>query len=116
MSDLVRMSPEDFEALGHQMRLANTQRIKAVLDHLEPYVDNTFGQINPGHVTAYLRAVKELGLLWGSYAPPRPATGVDEDKAAREELMLLSARQESVLAELGKLRSVGMKEASRRKA
>ena len=116
MTDLVRMTSEDFDALGHQMRLANTQRLKAILDSLEPYVDGSFGSINPGHVTAYVRTVAELGKLWRAYDRPVAAPeGSDESQAAQVEAMVLSARQEAVLAELGKLRQVGMKEQGRRK-
>lgn len=108
---MVRMSPEDFEALGAQVRMANTQRITAVLEQLEPYIDGSLGAVSPAHVAVYLKAVKELGLLWAAYQPPRR---VEEVKGPEEELMVLSARQEAVLAELGKLRSVGMKEQARR--
>lgn len=104
MSDLVRMSPEDFDELGHQMRLANTQRLKAVLDSLEPYVDGSLGPVSPAHVNAYLKTVRELGLLWKAYDPPRPVEG---PAGGDEEAMVLSARQEAVLAELAKLREVG---------
>lgn len=114
MSDLVRMSPEDFEALSQQMKLANTQRFKALLDHLEPYVDGSLGAVSPGHVSAYVKVAVELGKLWSAYDRPRPAevaeVGVDE------ELMVLAARQEAVLAELGKLRQVGMRQQGRRGA
>lgn len=108
MSDLVRMSPEDFEALGHQMRLANTGRLKAILDSLEPYVDGSVGPVSPAHVSVYLKTVDQLGKLWGAFRPPAPV--VEEVKGSEvEELMVLSARQEAVLAELGKLREVGQR-------
>lgn len=103
MSDLVRMSPEDFEALGHQMRLANTARIRGVLDSLEPYVDGSLGAISPPHVSVYLKAVKELGQLWGAYAKPAPAP--EESKGA-DEALVLSERQAQVLKELNKLREI----------
>lgn len=110
MSDLVRMSPEDFEALGHQMRLANTARIRGVLDSLEPYVDGSLGAISPPHVSVYLKAVKELGQLWGAYAKPAPAP--EESKGPDEEQLVLSARQAQVLAELDKLRQIGQRRVS----
>lgn len=103
MSDLVRMSPEDFDELGHQMRLANTQRLKAVLDSLEPYIDGSLGAVSPAHVSSYIKAVRELGLLWKSYDPPKPLEG---PAGGDEEAMVLSARQEAVLAELAKLRQI----------
>lgn len=111
MTDMVRMSPEDFAVLSHQMRLANTQRYKALLDSLEPYTDGSLGPVSPAHVNSYLKVCRELGLLWDSYGPPRAA---EEARGGDEELMVLSARQEAALAELEKLREVGMKNAGRR--
>lgn len=113
MTDMIAVGPDEFDDLSAQMRMANTQRLKAVLDSLEPYVDGSFGSINPGHVTAYVRTVVELGKLWNAYSPPRR---VEEAQGVEEEAMVLSARQEAVLAELGKLREVGSKEQRRRGA
>lgn len=103
MADLVRMSSDDFEALSEQMRLANTARLKAVLDQLEIYVDGTMGMPSPPHVNAYIKVVRELGLLWKAYDRPGEAAkaGVDE------ELVALEARRAQVLAEFDKLRQVG---------
>lgn len=108
---MVRMSPEDFAALGHQMRMANTQRLKAVLDSLEPYIDGSLGAVSPPHVNAYIKVCRELGLMWDSYGPPR---AVEEVKGGDEEAMVLQARQDAVLAELGKLKEVGMRQQGRR--
>ena len=107
MSDMVRMDPEDFAALSHQMKLANTARLKALLDQLEPYCDGSLGNngVSPAHVAAYIKVVRELGLLWRAYDPP----AVEQAKGVDEEALVLQARQAAVLAELGKLRSVGMK-------
>jgi hypothetical protein len=113
MSDLVRMSPEDFDDLSQQMRLANTQRLKAVLDALEPYVEGLgHGGVSPAHVNAYVKTVRELGLLWKAY--DRPAAVTQEEQTAEVELMILAARQEAALESLRKLREVGMKEQARR--
>lgn len=111
MTDMVRMSPEDFSQLSDQMRMANTARLKAVLDSLEPYIDGSLGAVSPPHVNAYLKTCRELGLLWDSYGPPKP---VEQAGGGDEEAMVLSARQEAVLAELGKLREVGMRQQGRR--
>lgn len=113
MTDMVRMSPEDFAALSTQMKLANTQRFKAILDGLEPYCDGSMGPISPAHVNVYVKTCRELGLMWGSYGPPAQ---VDEKKGPDEERMVLEARQAAVMAELSKLREVGMKNAGRRSA
>jgi hypothetical protein len=105
MSDMVRMSPEDHEALAHQMKLASTQAYKGLLDALEPYCDGSMGPVSPAHVNSYLKVRRELNLLWHAYDKPTPV----EVKGADEDLMVLGARQEAVLAELDKLREVGMR-------
>lgn len=113
MSDMVRMDPEDFDALGHQMRLANTARLKALLDQLEPYCDGTLGPngVSPPHVAAYIKVVRELGLLWKAYDRPGEAKSSD---GPDEEAMVLEARRAAVEADLGRLRQVGMKNQGRR--
>lgn len=113
MADLVRMNPDDFSLLSEQMRLANTARLKALLDQLEPYCDGSLGNngVSPAHVAAYIKVVRELGLLWRSYDRPEPVQGPEGGDV---EALVLQARQEAVLAELAKLRSVGMKERGRR--
>lgn len=113
MTDLARMSPEDFDGLSEQMRMANTARLKALLDQLEPYCDGTLGPngVSPPHVAAYIKVVRELGLLWRSYDRPaevKSSGGVDE------EAMLLEARRAAVEADLVRLRQVGMKNSGRR--
>lgn len=109
---MVRMDPEDFSALSHQMKLANTARLKGLLDSLEPYCDGSLGAsgVSPAHVAAYIKVVRELGLLWRAYDPPAQVVQAGPD----EEQMVLSARQDMVLGELAKLRQVGMRQASRR--
>lgn len=106
MTDMVRMSPDDFAALSQQMKMANTQRLKAVLDSLEPYIDGSLGAVSPPHVNAYIKVCRELGLMWDSYGAPRV---VEDRGGSDEELMVLEARQDQVLAELGKLKQVGQR-------
>lgn len=110
MADLVRMDPEDFAALSHQMKLANTSRFKALLDALEPYCDGSLGPVSPAHVNSYLKVCRELGLLWDAYGPPKEV----EQVKGEDERMVLSARQEAVLAEFVKLKQVGMSNRGRR--
>lgn len=107
MSDLVRMSPDEHDAARQQMRLANTQRIMVLLENLVPYIDGSVGPVSPNHANSYLKAVRELGLLWDAYAKPAPV--VEEVKGADEELMVLQARQAQVSQELDKLREVGQR-------
>lgn len=111
MTDMVRMSPDDFAALSQQMKMANTQRLKAVLDSLEPYIDGSLGAVSPPHVNAYIKVCRELGLMWDSYGAPRAEEG---PKGGDEEQMVLEARQGAVMAELSKLRERGMRNTGRR--
>jgi hypothetical protein len=108
---MVRMSPEDFDSLGQQMRMANTQRLKAVLDALEPYIDGSLGPVSPAHVNAYVKTCRELGLLWAAYHAPKPVEG---PAGVDEEQMVLSARREAALAELEKLREIAARDKGRR--
>ena len=108
MSDLVRMTPEDHEALAQQMKLASTQAYKGLLDALEPYCDGSMGPVSPAHVNSWLKVRRELNLLWHAY--DRPVERVE--KGQDEEQMVLAARQEAVLAELQKLREIGAKRRS----
>jgi hypothetical protein len=103
MTDLARMSPEEHEALKQQMRLANTARMKNLLDAMEPYVDGSLGPVSAPHVSVYLKVCRELGLLWHAYDKP---AAVEAEVSVDEEVMVLQARQEAVLAELAKLHEV----------
>lgn len=104
--DLVPMGPEDLERAREQMKIANTRRIMDVLNALEPWVTGVMGPVAPNQVAVYLKAVRELGLLWDVYSPPKP---VEVEQGADESPMVLEARQAQVVAELEKLRQVGMK-------
>lgn len=104
---MVRMTPEDHAGLAAQMRMANTVRIKALIDALEPYVDGSLGAVSPPHVTAYLKAVRELGLLWHAYE--KPEQKAEDVKGSDEEPLVLEARRAQALGELTKLREIGAK-------
>lgn len=85
-------------------RRFNTAKIRELLDALQPYVDGSFGPINPGHAVTYLRALNELGKLWRVYDKPVPVKPVEQDVQA--EQVRLEQRQQEVLAELAKLASI----------
>lgn len=105
MTDMQRLSTDDQAQLAERMRVANTQRILVLLENLTPYIDGSIGPVSPNHANSYLKAVRELGLLWHAYDKvPAP---VEDVKGADEEQMVLEARQAAVLAEFKKLREVG---------
>jgi hypothetical protein len=104
MDEMVRISPEDAQALAWQMKLANTARIKDMVDALEPYCDGSLGAVSPPHVNSRLKAIRELGLLWHTY--DRPAEKAEDVKGVDEEPLVLEARQAQALSELTKLREI----------
>lgn len=105
MDEMVRIDPEDAAGLAWQMKLANTARIKDMVDALEPYCDGSLGAVSPPHVNSRLKAIRELGLLWHSY--DRPPAQPAQPEGSDEEPLVLEARRAQVLGELGKLREVG---------
>lgn len=107
MDDLVRMTPEDHAQLAWQMKLANTARIKDMIDALEPYVDGSLGAVSPPHANVRLKAIRELGLLWSSY--DRPVEAAAESKGSDEDPVVLEARRAQALSELTKLREIGQR-------
>ena len=94
--ELIR--PDDYDNISNQVRQQCTQKLIGMEEALRPYVNGDFGDINPGHVVAYVNIIKELGRLWGGQKPPR-----QEDKripVAQVEQMMLEAqkRQEDAVA------------------
>lgn len=61
---------EDYTTLAPEVRAHLTVKLEAVLEALEPYIDGTF-EISPRMVEVYLRSLRELGLLYRVYDPPR---------------------------------------------
>lgn len=107
MTDLVRMSPDEAEVARQRVKLENTRLIMELIESLKPYIDGTLGPVSPNHANSFLKAVREVGLLWDAYA--KPAVQVEQVKGVDEELMVLESRQAQVAAELSKLREVGMR-------
>lgn len=97
MTDMLPAGVDELERMKAVVRHHNTDKIKGVLATLEPYVDGSFGPVQPGHVRVYLEALKALGQLWRVYAPVPPPEPV-----ADPELVVVSAerRRRGVLAEL----------------
>jgi hypothetical protein len=90
---------EDWVELARQVRNHNTAEIKKVLAALEPYVDGSFGAINPAHVRTYLEALKQLGQLWRVFDRPEERT-----EAGVDEQLVLESRRSKVLAQLEEIK------------
>lgn len=68
------------------------EQLRQLVEAMKPYVDGSFGDIMPGHVGAYVSALKELARL---YAPGRP---VSLDKAERMAAEAASRAVEAAVA------------------
>jgi len=104
MSDLVRMSAEEFESARERVRIESTRLYMELIESLKPYIDGSLGPVSPNHANSFLKAVREVNLLWDAYA--RPAQVVEEVKGGDLDPMVLEARQAQVLGELEKLGQV----------
>lgn len=89
------MGKDEWELLTRQIRGYNLARLRELLDTLGPYVDGSFGSINPAHVKVYLQALRELGMVGRIYAPPKEEVVVDQ-----VEQPVLEARRQAVLDQL----------------
>jgi hypothetical protein len=91
---------EDYTTLSPMVRAHLTAKLENVLEAMEPYLDGTF-ELSPRMVEVYLRALRELGLLYRVYDPPRapdPREGQE-----MEPQLALEARRNEVLASLEEL-------------
>lgn len=61
----------DYDALSEGVRRFATERLYELEKGLRPLVDGTFGEVLPGHLTAYLGLLRELGRLYQLSKPPR---------------------------------------------
>ena len=63
-----------FERIGWATREHLTQKLAALIESLDPYVDGTMGEVTAGMVSVYVKTVHELGALYGLQKPLRPVT------------------------------------------
>lgn len=89
--DLARI--EDYTTLRPAVRAFLTAKLQGVLDSLEPYMDGTF-EMSPRMAEVYLRALREMGLLYRVYDPPRVDPGEEETEAPSPQLALEAVRRE----------------------
>lgn len=94
-------APED-DVLAAQpvVRRFLTQKLRAVIDQLEPQVDGSYGPVNPRLLELYLKALTETGRLYRVYDPPKqkPDDGPDDDVRA-------ALLRDKVMGELDKIQA-----------
>lgn len=99
MNPIELANVEDYTTLQPGVRAYLTGKLRDVIEHLEPYVDGTF-ELSPRMVEVYLRALREMGLLYRVYDPPKVEAGTEEEISPQKAL---EAVRRDVLAQLEEL-------------
>lgn len=86
MSDLV---PSNYDDISNRVRLFCAERLYELERGLRPWIDGSFGEVSPAHVTVYLGTLRELGRLYEAQKRPRMDEGVPMKQV---EQMLEAAR------------------------
>lgn len=98
--DLVKQ--DDYDVVSERVRTYIAQKLVALEQALEPYVNGDMGDIMPGHAGAYITLLKELGRLYEVQKRPRdpdaliPAAKV-EQILAEQRLRLDQEREQLIL-------------------
>lgn len=88
---MIRAEPVDYDDIREQVRKFCAERYTELERTLRPLVDNTFGEVQPGHLAGYVATMRELGRLYQTSKPPRdlenlvPLTKVQEVLARMTE-------------------------------
>lgn len=67
---MLPVEPSNYVDISEKVRSFCAERYFALEKSLRPLVDGTFGEILPGHLAAYLAAVRQLGKLYQAEKPP----------------------------------------------
>lgn len=90
---------DDYDKISEQVRRYCAQRYAQLADTLQPYVSGDMGDILPGHATAYITCLKELGRLYGAQKPPRDPEAMIPASKVQALLEAATARQDQAVAE-----------------
>lgn len=89
--DIEKYTPEEHAGISNQVRIQLGDRLERMLRTLEPLISGDFGDPPmPGHLQAYLSAIKLFGNLYQVEKPPRPDSDLVD--AAQVEKMIEAAR------------------------
>jgi hypothetical protein len=89
----------DYDDISEGVRRFAAERYYDLERSLRPLVDNTFGEILPGHVAAYIACLKELGRLYQTHKPPRALQNLVPMDKVQQILAGMRAQQERELGE-----------------
>lgn len=88
---MTRRDEVNYDDISNTVRGFIAERLHELEKTLRPLIDNSFGDINPGHLAAYLAALRQLGKLYQVEKPPRdleafwPVSKVQELVAGMEQ-------------------------------
>lgn len=88
----------DYTTLTPEVRAFLTAKLEQVIEAMDPYVDGTF-ELSPAIAQVYLRALRELGLLYRVYDRP----GEKEETVEVAPQLALEAVRAEVGAQLAEL-------------
>lgn len=97
----MRRDKVDYEDISDKVRDFCAQRLYELEKSLRPLVDGTFGEVLPGHLAAYLTALRQLGRLYQTDKPPMALQNMVPMSKVQEILAGMSARHEAELAAAG---------------
>lgn len=86
---------DEVEAKGHGLRDELGQRLAALMENLEPYVDGTMGDVSASMVSVYVKAAHELAALYGLTRPGRaltPRLPLPEPEPVVDEVVVAAER------------------------
>lgn len=92
MNEMVRADPVDYDIIGDQVRKFCTERLFELEKNLRPLVDNSFGEVLPGHLAGYLAGIRQLGRLYQAEKPPRDLQNLVPMAKVQEVLARMEAR------------------------
>lgn len=102
MSDVMR-NIDDYDQLSDMVRRFCSERLYEAERSLRPWINGSFGDINPGHMSAYVTILRELGRLYGAHKPPRrdedTLTAVQVQKLLEDERARMTEALEAAVAE-----------------
>lgn len=90
---------DDYDKISERVRQYCAQKYVQLADTLQPYINGETGDILPGHATAYITCLKELGRLYNVHKPPRDPEAMIPASKVQQLLAAAEARIEAAVAD-----------------
>jgi hypothetical protein len=92
---------DEVEQRAHGLRDELGQRLAALMENMEPYVDGTMGEVTASMASVYVRVAHELAGLYELTRAPRkltPRLPVPEPEAVKDEATVTAERAAAMAA------------------